>query len=129
MQHYMEERGEIMIALNVAPGMEIFGQDDVKLGTVKEVWAQTESHGYLPVSRFLLQDYGPVRGTSQILSMEEGHLQVRPGNSSGSNSRDLWVPLHAVSHVDTEACVTLKADASTYESYFTRQPEWLEHAA
>jgi hypothetical protein len=128
-QRRIKESGRIMIALHVKPGMNIFGQDNVEIGTIKEVWAQTEAHGYLPVSRYLLQDYGPIKGTGQILSMEEGYLQVRSRNSGGSDPRDLWVPLHAVGQVDMGTTVTLKADAGTYESQFARRPEWLQRAA
>lgn len=118
-----------MIALNVKPGMTIFSQDNVKLGTVQEVWAETAAHGCLPVSRYHLQDYGPVKGTGPILSTEQGYVQIRQNKAGGFRRRDLWVPLHAITRVDTDKSGTLKADAHTLESHFVRQPEGLQQAA
>jgi hypothetical protein len=118
-----------MKILDVTSGMTVFGKDRVELGTVKEVWAETEGHGLLPVSRHLIEDYGPIKGTSHLRTIDRGYLQVRQGDSLGFGGRDLWVPLHIVERVDSQSGATISLTSEHCETTLIDRPELLPQAA
>jgi len=41
---------------DVQIGMTVYSEDGTYLGQIKEVYAETALHGFLPVSQYLLQD-------------------------------------------------------------------------
>ena len=118
-----------MKALNFIPGMNVVGKDNIELGTIQEVWIETETHGCLPVSRCLMDDYGPVRGTGELFATKEGYLQVRGGDTLGFGGRDLWVPFHAIEGTQTATCASVRMPAGLCETRFIDRPELLAVAA
>jgi hypothetical protein len=109
-----------MNATEFARGMTVYSHDDIELGEVVEVWAETPSHGALPASRYHQQDYGPIKGTTELFTTEQGWLQVRQGAFLGSGGRDLYVPLWAVQHIDSLVSATLQHQESRCEVEFSR---------
>lgn len=95
--------------------MTITDVDGNVLGQVVEVWAQTSGHGCLPLSRYLLNDFGPVKGTNELLSTPHGYLQVRQRTGLGLSSRDVYIPISAVLAMNSATHATLRWDASTCE--------------
>ena len=89
-----------MNTASFTPGMTVYASDGAALGQIEEIWAQTASHGLLPLSRYLIQDYGPIRGTAPLLTTDDGYLQIRQDSFLGFGGRVLQIPLSAVERVD-----------------------------
>jgi hypothetical protein len=85
-----------MKTIDFTPGMTVLDLDDAVVGQLKEVWALTGAHGYLPVSRHLVGDYGPIKGNREQLDSAEGFLQVRKDAFLGLGGGDVYIPLAAV---------------------------------
>lgn len=90
-----------MQTTDIAPGMKVWSEDGAELGSVQEVWAATPS-GHLPVSQNLLKDYGPISGSSDHLTSEEGYVHVKKDAVLGMGGRDLYVPLNIIRARDDE---------------------------
>jgi hypothetical protein len=84
-----------MKTIDFTPGMTVLDLDDAVVGEVKEVWGLTAVHGYLPVSRHLIADYGPIKGNREQLDSGEGYLQIRKDAFLGLGGEDVFVPLWA----------------------------------
>lgn len=110
-------------------GTLVYGQDDELIGEIVEVWAETGTHGCLPLTRYLVDDYGPVKGTRELLSIEHGYLQVRNGHFLGMGGRDLWIPLSAVAEQAEPSRVILNITADVSETHFARRSSRLQPAA
>jgi hypothetical protein len=110
-------------------GTLVYGQDDEPVGEIVEVWADTATHGSLPLTRYLVDDYGPIKGTRELLSTTDGYLQVRNGHFLGMGGRDLWIPLTAVAAQDEPSRVTLNITANVSELHFTRPSGGIQQAA
>ena len=109
-------------------GTLVYGQDNAPVGEIVEIWAETGTHGCLPLTRYLVDDYGPIKGTRELLSTTHGYLQVRNGHFLGMGGRDLWIPLSAVGE-QAEPRVTLNITAEVSESHFARRSSRLQQAA
>lgn len=110
-------------------GMTVYGLDGVQLGEVKEVWAETPSHGHLPVSQYLLQDYGPIRGTAGLLDTADGYLHVQQGGMFTSDRQDLYIPLLEVHTVTACERVTLRLPKNFYRARCSELPQTVAQAA
>lgn len=110
------------------PGMTIYSRDGVSLGRIQEIWARTASHGLLPVSEYLLEDFGPVRGTRDLLTSSDGYLHVR-GNWVSGERHDLYLPLAAIQSIDSPASATIKSPAQVSHQDFRALPQLVGAAA
>lgn len=80
--------------------MEVLAHSGEKLGTVRDVWAYLPEYGYVQASRFVLSDYGPIRGTAHLLEGADGYVQVAQRRGiRRENESDLYIPLGAVRDV------------------------------
>lgn len=111
------------------PGMTIFSRDGMALGRIQEIWVQTPSHGTLPVSQYLLQDFGPVRGTCDLLSSSSGYLHIQDGNWLSGPRNDMYIPLAAVKSIDAPSRATLKAPAEICRRSYDMVPQPVRQAA
>lgn len=111
------------------PGMTVYGRDGVSLGQVQEVWARTGSHGSLPVSRYLLEDYGPIKGTRDFLATSDGYLQVQLGGRFSSEHHDLYFPLANMRLTGSPMSATVEFPAEMCRRYGSEWPEMLRLAS
>lgn len=109
-------------------GMTIYSQDGISLGRIHEIWAHTHSHGMLPVSQYLIQDFGPIRGTTDLLTSRDGYLQVR-GNRVPGEHRDLYLPLADVRSIDSPTRATTKSPAQVSHQDHRALPQLIRDAA
>ena len=107
-----------MNTLDFTRGMTVRAHDGNILGTIEEIWAETRSHGLLPVTRHLVADYGPVKGTHETLSSPDGYLQVRQGAIFGLGGRDLHIPLSQVERVESSSTAVVGLPANVCEVAF-----------
>src|SRR5438270_156618 len=84
-----------MKTMDFTPGMTVLDFDGAVVGEIKEVWALTAEYGYLPVSRHLISDYGPIKGNREQLDSGEGFLQIRKDAFLGLGGEDVYVPVCA----------------------------------
>lgn len=110
-------------------GTLVYGQDHEPIGEIVEIWAETAGHGCLPLSRYLVEDYGPITGTRELLTTADGYLQVRQGHFLGMGGRDLWVPLSAVQSHHAGSGVTLAVTANAGEVHFAQRSRRFQQAA
>ena len=61
-----ERMNATMNTTDFTKGTLVYGQDDEPIGEIVEVWAETGTHGCLPLTRYLVEDYGPVKGTGEL---------------------------------------------------------------
>lgn len=111
------------------PGMTIYSADDISLGQVQEIWAQTDSHGTLPVSQYLLQDFGPVHGTADLLTSPDGYLHVQQGNWLSGERHDLYIPLAAVQSIHSPASASVTSPAHVCQRRYAALPRPVRRAA
>jgi hypothetical protein len=109
------------------PGMTIYSRDGILLGRVQEIWAHTATHGMLPVSEYLLQDFGPIRGTTDLLTSSDGYLHVRGNRIPGEY--DLYLPLASVQSIDSPTSATSKFPAQFCRQHHTALPQLVRQAA
>jgi hypothetical protein len=88
-----------MKTTDFAPGMTLLALDNSLIGEIKEVWALTPVHGYVPVSRHLISDYGPIKGNREAMETEEGFPQIRKDAFLGLGGQDSYIPLSAVREI------------------------------
>lgn len=110
-------------------GTMVYGQDNEPVGEIVEIWAETTAHGCLPLSRYLVDDYGPIKGTRDLMTTTHGYLQVRSGHFLGMGGRDLWIPLSAVAAQGKSSQVKLTITAQMSEIHFARRSSRLQQAA
>ncbi|MGH2449356.1 MAG: hypothetical protein ACRDFS_12240 [Chloroflexota bacterium] len=117
-----------MRALDMKRGITINAADGAELGKVHEVWAKTSRHGYLPMSLYRLEDYGPITGNQRLFDVDDGYLHIKQGDLLGG-SRDLFVPLDRVAKIWSENRATLRAGADACEAWYSATPGPLADAA
>ena len=118
-----------MNTMDFTKGTIVYGRDSAPVGEIVEVWAKTETHGCLPVSQYLTEDYGPVKGTRDLLTTTDGYLQVRQGHFLGMGGRNVWVPLAAVDSYEAGSPVTLTVSALDGELDFASAANRFQQAA
>jgi hypothetical protein len=124
-----EREESYMNATDIARGSTVYATDGQVVGEIQEVWANTRLHGYLPVSRYHISEYGPVRGNTELLATEEGYVQVRHGATLGYGGAEIFVPLASVRHGDEAGTVALKWTFEMAELLGSKRPEDLQRAA
>ena len=118
-----------MNAIDLTPGMRVYSHDGQHLGTVIEVWAESDLHGLLPRTQHLFSGYGPVGGTEHLFDTDNAYLQVRQGDFLGYGGRDLFVPAPAVFRTDDAGNVLLHTSTEHSENVFAERPATWESAA
>jgi hypothetical protein len=91
-----------MKTTDFTPGMTVLDFDKSLAGEIKEVWVLTSAHGYMPMSRHLISDYGPIKGNREALQTEEGFLQIRKDAFLGLGGQDSYIPLSAIQKIRSE---------------------------
>jgi hypothetical protein len=124
-----ERMNSTMNTTDFTTGTLVYGQDDELVGEIVEIWAETATHGFLPLTRYLIDDYGPIKGTRELLSTTHGYLQVRNGHFLGMGGRDLWIPLSAVGAQTEPSRVALNIMANVSEIHFGQHSSRIQQAA
>lgn len=101
-------------ATDFQTGMMVYSADGIPLGRIHEVWADTETHGSVPMSHHLLKNYGPIRGTDDLLATSRGYLQVRRRDCQTSELQDVLIPLAEVQSIVPAESATVKGTAHGY---------------
>lgn len=103
----------MMFTTDFVQDMTVYSTDGILIGHVYDVLADTP-HGLLPLSRHLLADYGPIRGTAAQLTTPHGLLHVRNGKGYLEGHHDLYFPLDAVAF---RSGTTLRVHLSAQQSH------------
>lgn len=114
---------------DVQIGMTVYSEDGTYLGQIKEVYAETALHGFLPVSQYLLQDYGVIRGTSSLLDTTDGYLQVQQGGVFSADRQVLRIPLADVQSVTARESATVQVSETLGLSQCDEIPQQFRRAA
>lgn len=118
-----------MNTMDFTKGTVVYGQDNEPVGEILEVWADTATHGCLPVSRYLTEDYGPIKGTRELLTTSDGFVQVRQGHFLGMGGRDHWIPLSAIQSEGADSRITLTVIDRSSEARFGIDSSRMQQAA
>ncbi|HEX8918668.1 MAG TPA: PRC-barrel domain-containing protein [Chloroflexota bacterium] len=110
-------------------GMTVYSRDGMYLGEIKEIWAETASHGHLPISQYLLQDYGPIKGSADLLTSTQGYLHVRQGGIFTADRQDIYVPFTEVHTVNARESVTVQLPETHCRVLFQELPREFSQAA
>src|SRR5579875_1722369 len=109
-------------AADIRGGMNVYGMDGENLGTIAEVWIEIPGHGYVAKSHFELNNYGPIRGTTDMVRGADGYVQVREGMGMRyEHEEDLFIPLTAILDVDPNDSISAGRDGS-YRTNHRRAP-------
>ena len=103
-----------MKTTDITRGMTVYSHDGQELGVVEEVWANVQSHGHLPVSRYLLRDYGPVRGNAELFDGCDGYVQIRQGSLLGLGGNDRFLALSAITSIRSRDSLAITRHAEVH---------------
>jgi len=110
-------------AIDVEKGMDVFGSDGEKVGTVAEVWAESDTHEPVERSTTHLSDYGPISGSSTPLDTARGYIRVTSGGVLGVGAQELYVPLTEVTAADRENGIQLGCASADCEARYKTKPD------
>lgn len=106
-----------MKAANFQKGMDVYGVDGTKIGRVVETWPWVDGYGLLAKSRREIADYGPVKGTTELLgNCGSGYLQVVK-NRWLETREERYVPFSDVRTV-ADGCAILASAADDWAGLY-----------
>lgn len=123
-------------AFTVQEGMDIYGSDGEKIGSVSHVYRQAPLDTSIGVADSLApgeldvetidmsgtpagQEMGPAAGAP---SAPTGYIEVSSGGVLGIGAKHLYVPFEAVQSVEPGDCATLDCTKSECESLYGTRP-------
>jgi hypothetical protein len=110
-------------ASSVEKGMDVVSADGKQLGSVAEVWADSDSHGTVERSTTELADFGPISGTSSVLDTTSGYFRVTDGGIGGVGEKSMYIPLNEVISADRDSGVHLSCSADLCHERYEDTPE------